>query len=341
MTSEIAMLRRDIPPAADKATSTPLLEISDLRVEFDSRAGVVRAVDGASWSVAPGETIALVGESGCGKSVTALAAMRLLGRPAGRITGGRILFQGDDLLELGEAGMRQYRGKSLAMVFQEPMSSLNPLMSIGEQIMEPMLEHLDLSKRAAHERAVDLLTRVGIPDPQARMESYPHELSGGMRQRVMIAIGISCNPKLLIADEPTTALDVTIQAQILELMRSLSREMGIALVLITHNLGIVARYVDRVNIMYAGRIVESGPVEEIFARTAPSLYHRAAGLRAASGPRPLGPAGHDRRRAARSGEPARRVPVRAALCLCYRYLRHRSEAGNRRAGPDRGVSSQG
>jgi peptide/nickel transport system ATP-binding protein len=248
------------------AAKAAILEVSDLRVEFDTARGIVRPVDGVSWSVRPGEIVALVGESGCGKSVSALAIMRLLGRPAGRIAGGRVVFDGADLLSLSEDAMRSRRGKALSMIFQEPMSSLNPLMTIGEQLMEPLRLHLGLSESVARARARDLLEKVGITDSERRLGQYPHHLSGGMRQRVMIAIGIACQPKLIIADEPTTALDVTIQAQILELLRSLSREMGIALVIITHNLGIVARYADRVNVMYAGRVVESGTVDSIFAQ---------------------------------------------------------------------------
>jgi peptide/nickel transport system ATP-binding protein len=244
----------------------PLLSIEDLRVEFATTRGAVRAVDGVSWQVAPGQVVALVGESGCGKSVTALAVMRLLARPAGRIVGGRIRFEGRDLATLGESAMRAVRGRELAMIFQDPMTSLNPVLTIADQLTEAMVVHERISKAAARDRALDLLGLVGITDAARRLDEYPHHLSGGMRQRVMIAIGIACNPKLIIADEPTTALDVTIQAQILELMKDLTDRLGIALVIITHNLGIVARYADVVNVMYAGRIVESGPAAAVFAR---------------------------------------------------------------------------
>ena len=262
------------PPAA--ATPTPwLLEVEDLHVHFVTTRGVVRAVEGISYAVRPGEVVALVGESGCGKSVSSLAIMRLLARPAGRIVAGRIRFQGRNLLDLSEDEMRQIRGRDIAMIFQEPMSSLNPVLTIGFQIMEPLLIHLGMREDAARARAVELLRMVGIPDPERRLDQYPHQFSGGMRQRVMIAIALSCNPKLIIADEPTTALDVTIQAQILKLMKDLSRELGIALVIITHNLGIVARYADRVNVMYAARMAEQGSAAHVFAKP---LHPYTAGL---------------------------------------------------------------
>jgi peptide/nickel transport system ATP-binding protein len=244
----------------------PLLEVADLRVEFVRPTGTLRAVEGVSFAVASGETVAVVGESGSGKSVTALAIMRLLPRPTGRISGGRIAFEGRNLLDLADNDMRQLRGRAIAMIFQEPMTSLNPILTIGLQIMEPLQIHLGMSEAAARARAVELMGLVGIPDAERRLGQYPHQFSGGMRQRVMIAIGLACNPKLLIADEPTTALDVTIQAQILELMKGLSRQLGVALVIITHNLGIVARYADRVIVMYAGRIAEHGPADTIFHR---------------------------------------------------------------------------
>jgi peptide/nickel transport system ATP-binding protein len=261
-------------PAA--ATPTPwLLEVDDLHVHFVTTRGVVRAVEGISYRVRPGEVVALVGESGCGKSVSSLAIMRLLVRPAGRIVAGRIVFQGRNLLDLTEDEMREIRGRDIAMIFQEPMSSLNPVLTIGFQIMEPLLIHLGMSQDAARGRAMDLLKMVGIPDPERRLDQYPHQFSGGMRQRVMIAIALSCNPRLIIADEPTTALDVTIQAQILKLMKDLSRELGIALVIITHNLGIVARYADRVNVMYAARMAEQGSAAHVFAKP---LHPYTAGL---------------------------------------------------------------
>jgi peptide/nickel transport system ATP-binding protein len=252
-----------------------LLEVEDLHVHFVTTRGVVRAVEGISYKVRPGETVALVGESGCGKSVSSLAIMRLLAKPAGRIVAGRILFQGVNLLDLPEDGMREIRGRDIAMIFQEPMTSLNPVLTIGFQIMEPLLIHLGMTEQAARARAKELLKMVGIPDPERRLDQYPHQFSGGMRQRVMIAIALSCNPKLIIADEPTTALDVTIQAQILKLMKDLSRDLGIALVMITHNLGIVARYADRVNVMYAARMAEQGTAADVFAKP---LHPYSAGL---------------------------------------------------------------
>jgi oligopeptide/dipeptide ABC transporter ATP-binding protein len=225
----------------------------------------VRAVDGVSWSIEPGETVALVGESGCGKSVSALSVMRLVAEPAGRIESGQILFKGRDLLALPEQEMRDVRGRDIAMVFQEPMTSLNPVLTIGRQLTEGLEIHLGMDEAAARSRAVELLGMVGIPDPVRRLAQYPHQFSGGMRQRMMIAMALACNPALILADEPTTALDVTIQAQILELMRDLSRRLGVAMLIITHNLGVVARYADRVNVMYAGRIIERGSAAEIYA----------------------------------------------------------------------------
>ena len=256
----------------------PVLEIDDLHVQFVTSHGTVRAVEGLSYSVRPGEMVAIVGESGSGKSVSALAIMRLLPPGSARITSGRIRFDGKELLKLSEEQMRQIRGRDVAMIFQEPMTSLNPVLKIGLQIMEPLVIHLNMDAKAARARATELLTLVGITDPESRLEQYPHQLSGGMRQRVMIAIGLSCNPKLLIADEPTTALDVTIQAQILELMKEISRRLGVAVVIITHNLGIVARYADRVNVMYAARLAESGTAERVFGRP---LHPYARGLLAA------------------------------------------------------------
>ena len=243
-----------------------MIEIGDLSVQFVTSHGTVRAVEGLSYSVRPGEMVAIVGKSGSGKSVSALAVMRLLPAATGRITGGSVRFNGRELLSLSEEEMRRVRGREIAMIFQEPMTSLNPVLKIGLQIMEPLKIHLGMDDAAARARAVELLTLVGITDPESRLDQYPHQLSGGMRQRVMIAIGLACNPKLLLADEPTTALDVTIQAQILELMKDLSRRLGVAVVIITHNLGIVARYADRVNVMYAARLAESGTAERVFGR---------------------------------------------------------------------------
>ncbi|MGE5525447.1 MAG: dipeptide ABC transporter ATP-binding protein [Rhodospirillaceae bacterium] len=254
---------------------TSLLEVDDLHVHFVTSRGVVRAVEGISYRVEAGEVAALVGESGCGKSVSSLAIMRLLAKPAGRVVHGRILFEGRDLLKLSDDEMRHIRGRDIAMIFQEPMTSLNPVLTVGFQIMEPLLIHLGMTMEAARARALELLKLVGIPDAERRLDQYPHQFSGGMRQRVMIAIGLACNPKLLIADEPTTALDVTIQAQILSLMKELTRELNIALVLITHNLGIVARYADRVNVMYAARMAEQGTARSMFALP---LHPYTAGL---------------------------------------------------------------
>ena len=243
---------------------TALLEIKDLVVEFATESGVIRAANAVSFDVSPGEIVAVVGESGSGKSVSALSVLRLLPEPPARIVGGEILFQGQNLLSLEGDAIRQVRGKHIGMVFQEPMTSLNPVLSIGRQMTEAMRLHLGLDKAAARARAVELLKLVGIADPESRLTAYPHQMSGGMRQRIMIAMALSCEPPLIIADEPTTALDVTIQAQILELMRDLCRRLGVALIVITHNLGIVARYADRVNVMYAGRVVEHGPAEQVY-----------------------------------------------------------------------------
>jgi len=255
-------------------SARPLIEIEDLNVQFVTSHGTVRAVEGLSYSVHPGEMVAIVGESGSGKSVSALAVMRLLPGGTAR-TQGSIRFDGRELLQLSDEEMRRIRGRHIAMIFQEPMTSLNPVLKIGLQIMEPLTIHLEMDDAAARARAIELLTLVGITDPESRLAQYPHQLSGGMRQRVMIAIGLACNPKLLIADEPTTALDVTIQAQILELMKDLSRRLDVAVVIITHNLGIVARYADRVNVMYAARLVESGTAEQVFSRP---LHPYARGL---------------------------------------------------------------
>ena len=241
-----------------------LLEVKDLRTYFFTDEGVVRAVDGVTWDINEGETLALVGESGCGKSVTAMSILRLIPNPPGRIVEGSITFDGIDLLKVSDAEMRAIRGNRIAMIFQEPMTSLNPVLTIGQQIKEAILLHLGLDEEQATARAVELLEMVGIPEAGQRLKDYPHQFSGGMRQRVMIAMALSCNPKMLIADEPTTALDVTIQAQILEIMARLSKELGTAVLVITHNLGVVARYADRVNVMYAGEIVESGTAADVF-----------------------------------------------------------------------------
>ncbi len=244
---------------------TPLLAVDDLRVHFDTEDGIVPAVDGVTFHIDRGETLAVVGESGSGKSVTSLAIMRLVATPPGRFAGGSITFDGRDLLALDDAAIRRVRGKEISMIFQEPMTSLNPVRTIGHQIAEAIALHEHVSGRAARRKAVEMLELVGIPEPRRRANAYPHQCSGGMRQRVMIAMALACGPQLLIADEPTTALDVTIQAQILELMRRLQRDIGMSILFITHDLGVVAEVADRVVVMYAGRAVEEGPVNDIFA----------------------------------------------------------------------------
>ena len=251
-----------------------LLEVEDLRTEFVTEEGIVRAVDRVSFSIDEGEIVGLVGESGCGKSVTNLSILGLLPKPQGRIAGGRVVFGGRDLVGLPERALRDIRGNRIAMIFQDPMTSLNPYLRIEEQLAEVGQLHLRLSRKAAVARAVDLLDRVGIPDAAQRIRSYPHEFSGGMRQRVMIAMALLCDPELLIADEPTTALDVTIQAQILELLKELREERGMAIILITHDLGVVAGMCDRVLVMYAGRILEEGGTEDLYA-TPSHPYTRA------------------------------------------------------------------
>ena len=242
----------------------PLLEVKNLQTYFFTYEGVVKAVDDITYEVLPGETLGLVGESGCGKSVSALSLMRLIPDPPGRTIGGEVLFDGEDILQVDMDDMRRIRGAKMAMVFQEPMTSLNPVLTLDRQLTETIQLHLGKTRDEARQDAVNLLAQVGIPDPERRIRQYPHQFSGGMRQRVMIAMALSCNPQLIIADEPTTALDVTIQAQILELMKSLTDTLGVALIIITHNLGVVARYADRVNVMYAGKIIERGSAYEIY-----------------------------------------------------------------------------
>ncbi len=248
----------------DHETSRPLLEVEDLSCEFLTEAGPARAVDEVSFTVAPKETVGLVGESGCGKSATALALMGLLPHRTGRVAGGAIRFDGEELLRLSEKRRRDLRGNRLAMVFQEPMTALNPVMVAGEQVAEVLRRHRGMSRKAAWAKTVSLFEDVGIPAPAQRVRDYPHQLSGGMRQRVVIAMAIACEPALLIADEPTTALDVTIQAQILDLLRSLQLRTGLSILLITHDLGVVAQLCDRVLVMYAGQIVETAPVGALF-----------------------------------------------------------------------------
>jgi peptide/nickel transport system ATP-binding protein len=250
-----------------KTVSTgPLLKVEDLRTYFDLRHGTVKAVDGVSFTLGSHETLAIVGESGCGKTITALSLMRLVPDPPGRIAGGKVELAGTDLLALDEQAMRAVRGKDMAMIFQEPMTSLNPVLTIGSQIAEAALLHEKISRRAAWDKAVEMLRLTRIPEPEQRAHEYPHQLSGGMRQRAMIAMALACNPKVLIADEPTTALDVTIQAQILEIILDLQRKLGTAVILITHDLGVVAETAQRVIVMYAGRKVEEAPVDQLFAR---------------------------------------------------------------------------
>jgi len=249
---------------AEVSVGLPVLEIDDLRTHFFTQIGVIRAVDGVSYAVRAGETLGVVGESGCGKSVTALSILRLVASPPGRIVGGAIRFGGRDLLELDESAMETIRGNEISMIFQEPMTSLNPLLTVGRQIAEAIALHQRLSPRDAMDKAVEMLRRVAIPEAERRVHAYPHQLSGGMRQRVMIAMALSCNPKVLIADEPTTALDVTIQAQILDLIRELRETFGTAIILITHDMGVVAENADRVVVMYAGRKVEEASAKTLF-----------------------------------------------------------------------------
>ena len=242
-----------------------LLEVRDLKTQFFTHDGVVKAVDGVSYYVAEEETIGIAGESGCGKSVGALSVMRLIPNPPGRIVGGEVIFDGKDLLKLTDEEMRHVRGGKIAMIFQEPMTSLNPVLTVGRQMSEALEIHLGMDRQAARRRSVELLQLVAIPDAEKRLDNYPHQFSGGMRQRVMIAMALSCNPKLVIADEPTTAVDVTIQAQLLEIMKDVTERFGTALILITHNLGVIARHARRVYIMYAGKVVETGLASDVYS----------------------------------------------------------------------------
>jgi len=260
--SETAMDHRG--PANVDAAVAPILAVSGLRTEFRTGAGLAAAVDDVSYNVRPGETLAVVGESGSGKSVTALSIMGLIPNPPGRVVAGSVRYAGRDLLTLSERELQQIRGNEISMIFQEPMSSLTPVLSIGRQLIEPIMQHMKLGERVARDRAIEMLRLVNIPEPDRRLHQYPHQLSGGMLQRVMIAMALSCNPRVLIADEPTTALDVTIQAQILDLMRRLQQEFNTGIVLITHDMGVVAEVADRVIVMYCGRAVEEGSVERIF-----------------------------------------------------------------------------
>jgi ABC-type dipeptide/oligopeptide/nickel transport system ATPase component len=246
--------------------SDKLLEVRDLVTAFDTDAGQVTAVDGVSFTVEKGKTLGIVGESGCGKSVTALSIIRLLPQPMGKLLGGRILFNGKDLAKVSHEEMHKVRGGQIGMIFQEPLTALNPVHRIGRQISEVFLLHMDISKKEAWDRSIEILQKVGIPSPEVRATEYPHQLSGGMRQRVVIAMALACKPSLVIADEPTTALDVTIQAQILDLMKSLQAEMGMSIIMITHDLGVIAETCDDVVVMYAGRVAEKGSVTDIFNR---------------------------------------------------------------------------
>jgi oligopeptide transport system ATP-binding protein len=256
---------------------TVLLEVHDLVTKFYTQDGVVNAVNGVSFNLDEGETLGIVGESGCGKSVSMLSVMRLIAQPPGRITNGKVMFQGRDLLALSEDQMRGVRGNKIAMVFQDPMTSLNPVLTIGQQIMEALQLHLGMDKEQARKRSAELLEMVNIPKAADRLNDYPHQFSGGMRQRVMIAMGLSCNPQLLIADEPTTALDVTIQAQIVDIVKQLKRELGMAIIWITHDLGVIAGLVDRVQVMYAGFIVERAEVHEFYANPLHPYSHGLIG----------------------------------------------------------------
>ncbi|MGM0419860.1 MAG: ABC transporter ATP-binding protein [Bacillota bacterium] len=248
------------------ANQENLLEVKNLKTHFFTEEGVVKAVDGVDYEIKPGETVGIVGESGCGKSVTSLSIMRLVESPPGQIVDGEIIFEGTDLTKLKESEMRKIRGNDISMIFQEPMTSLNPVYTVGDQITEALILHKNLSKKEAKKQAVNMLRKVGIPLPEQRVDEYPHQLSGGMRQRIMIAMALSCDPKLLIADEPTTALDVTIQAQILDLMKGLKDEFGMAIMMITHDLGVIAEVSDRIAVMYAGKIVEYTTAEQLFAK---------------------------------------------------------------------------
>ncbi len=243
----------------------PLLEVKGLRTEFHTQDGVVKAVDGVSFHIDEGETLGIVGESGCGKSVSLLSVMRLIPMPPGKIAAGEVLFEGVDLLKLSDDEMRKVRGNKIAMVFQDPMTFLNPVLTIGRQIMEALQLHMGMNKKQARERTAELLAMVGIPEAADRLDDYPHQFSGGMRQRVMIAMALACNPQILIADEPTTALDVTIQAQIVDLVKRLRDSIGLAIIWITHDLGVIAGLADRMMVMYAGHVVEEAPVKELYA----------------------------------------------------------------------------
>lgn len=263
MEFETRLIRRVIKEV-EFLSKEALVEVKNLQTYFYTEEGVVKAVDGVDYEIYPGETLGIVGESGCGKSVTSLSIMRLVESPPGKIEGGKINFQGKDLTKLSEKEMRKIRGNDISMIFQEPMTSLNPVYTVGDQIIEAIMLHKGVKRKEARQQAIEMLQKVGIPLPEQRVDEYPHQLSGGMRQRVMIAMALSCDPQLLIADEPTTALDVTIQAQILELMNSLKESYGMAIMMITHDLGVIAEVSDRVAVMYAGKVVEYTDVDSLF-----------------------------------------------------------------------------
>ncbi len=300
--------------------SEPLLSVDGLRVEFTTERGTIHAVNDVSFTISEGETIGIVGESGCGKSVTSLALLGILAR-AGRVTGGTALFAGANLLTMSDRELRRIRGKEIGMIFQDPMTSLNPVHTIGGQIREALTTHFDISTRDANIRVVELLDQVGIPSAKSRFGDYPHQFSGGMRQRVMIAMALACEPKLLIADEPTTALDVTIQAQILDLLRMLVVERGTALVMITHDLGVVAGMCERVNVMYAGTIVETGTADQRLRPAAPPLYARAPPERPTTRRGSTARASPDSGSTTKHAEPSDCVSVRPSVPIPRRHLR--------------------
>ena len=297
-----------------------LLRVDDLAVEFDTYGGIVKAVRGVSFGVDEGETLAIVGESGCGKSVTVQSVMGLIPMPPGRITSGRAALRGQDILGRKTIDGRDIRGREIGMIFQDPMTSLNPTMSIGAQIAEPLEVHRGYSGKQAMNRAIELLEMSRIPEPAKRAKQYPFEFSGGMLQRAMIAMAIACEPAILIADEPTTALDVTIQAQILDLMKDLQKETGMAIILITHDLGVVARMADEVAVMYAGQIIERGTVDDVFYRSAHPVHARPQGRHAEQRPGPAARAHTHRRQPAGSFSPAGRLRLLCPLSLCHEGL---------------------
>ena len=312
-----------------------LLEVNDLRTHFFTREGVVRAVDGISFAVEKGKTLGIVGESGCGKSVTALSIMGLIPKPPAKIVSGEVLFEGRDLTTLSERQLEDVRGREIAMIFQDPMTSLNPTLTIGTQITETIRRHYDVPQTQANKKAIELLEEVRIPRASERLKDYPHRFSGGMRQRVMIAIALSCDPKLLIADEPTTALDVTVQASVLDLLDDLRSEHEMAMIIITHDMGVVAEAADDILVMYAGQIVEHAIDARPLRPSGASVHRGAARRAAAAGGRgdPAEAPDGDPGPPARPDRPACRVPVRAALPLCGRRLVHRADAGAAR-GPE-------